>query len=65
MSKDFDYTNMLGYHKRLTINCLPKNNKYFCTLWSRDTGDCCGSGWMSKQEINELLANYGLHFDGE
>ena len=62
--KNYDYINTLGYRKRLTVdtNKLP-NGKYSCTLWSRDTGDFCGSGELTYKEIDELLKHYGLSAD--
>lgn len=64
MSQHYDYVNDLGYHKRLTVE-FPKreNGKYFCSLWSRDTGDCCGTGDLTENEIEEMLSHYGLHFN--
>ena len=63
-TKDYDYTNDKGYHKRLTVHFpADENGKYFCSLWSRDTGDCCGTGHCTKKEINEMLQHYGLTAD--
>lgn len=64
--KEYNYTNMLGYHKKLVVSDAPnKEGKYSCTLWSNTTGDYCGSGEMTAEELDELLSHYGLHFEGD
>lgn len=61
MKREYNYTNDMGYHKQLLINIDAKqDDKYPCTLWSMDTGDFCGSGMMTYEEIKALLAHYGV-----
>ena len=63
-TKEYRYTNTMGYHKALIVQFpIKENGKYFCTLWSRDTGDLCGSGELTKKEIDEMLRHYGLKAD--
>lgn len=60
--KIFDYTNDHEYHKRLCVYEEEKG-KYPCILWCMDNGELCGSGQLTREEINELLSNYGLSFE--
>ena len=62
MMKIFNYTNDHGYHKRLCVY-EEENGKYPCVLWSMDNGELCGTGQLTREEINDLLSNYGLSFD--
>lgn len=57
--KEYNYTNDLGYHKKLIIGEL-KDGKYPVTLWSNDTGDFCGTGNMTPQQLTDFLIHY--HF---
>ena len=60
MVREFQYTNDMGYHKTLSVDMTIKNGKYPVQLWSRDTGDFCGSGDMTKDEVNDFLKHYGV-----
>ena len=60
--KIFNYTNSYGYHKRLCVYA-EENGKYPCVLWCMDNGELCGNGQLTREEINDLLSNYGLSFD--
>ena len=56
--KQYYYTNDTGYHKKLVIE--EKDGKYYVQLWSMDTGDFCGSGEMTKDELDAFLKHYGI-----
>lgn len=61
MEMSYHYTNDLGILKRISIGALnPITNKYPVTLWELAHGELCGSGEMTKEEINEFLAHYGI-----
>lgn len=62
LSKEYHYTNDMGYHKILHVE-ETDNNTYSCQIWSRDTGDFCGSGTLSKQELQDFLTHYGIRDD--
>lgn len=57
--KEYNYTNDLGYHKKIIIDNI-QNNEYHVLLFSNDTGDLCGQGKMTKQELTEYLSHYGI-----
>lgn len=57
--KSFQYTNSLGLHKELVVY-EKVDGKYPVTLWSLDTGDFCGRGDMTTQELNDYLKHYGI-----
>lgn len=57
--KEFHYTNDIGYHKTLAVY-EKENDKYPVMLWSRDTGDFCGSGKLTEQELKGYLKHYGI-----
>lgn len=63
MTKEFYYTNLLGYHKRLTIT--PKDaNIYYYNITCMDNGEYCDHGTITLEKLNEFLYEYGLSFDG-
>ena len=57
--KTFRYTNSLGFHKELVV-FEKVDGKYPVTLWSLDTGDLCGSGQLTLQELNDYLKNFDI-----
>lgn len=57
--KSFQYTNSWGLHKELVVY-EKVDGKYPVTLWSLDTGDFCGRGDMTTQELNDYLKHYGI-----
>lgn len=63
MTKTYNYTNDLGYHKTLAVEFPPIEGKYACSLWCADTGDYCGGGNATAEQIEQILNHYGLHFD--
>lgn len=57
----FYYTNDLGRSKSMMVYGAEKqDNKYLCILWDNMTGEHCGSGYMSKEEITDFLGHYGI-----
>lgn len=44
---------------KLVVHPL-KDGVYPCTLWSRRTGDLCGHGNLTPDELHDWLAHYGL-----
>lgn len=57
--KQFDYTNSLGISKRLVVG-EPKDGKYPVTLWEMRHGEFCGSGEMTREELNDYLEHFGI-----
>ena len=57
--KTYDYTNDINEPKRLVVHPL-KDGVYPCTLWSRRTGDLCGSGDLTPDELHNWLVYYGI-----
>lgn len=57
--KSFRYTNSLGFHKELVVY-EKVDGKYPVTLWSLDTGDWCGNGNMTIQELNDYLKHFDI-----
>lgn len=62
--KSFRYTNSMGYHKELAVYEKVKG-KYPVMLWSLDTGDLCGTGNMTTQELNDYLRHFGIEEEVE
>jgi len=62
--KNFQYVNAMGYRKELLVY-EKTNGKYYVTLWSLDTGDFCGSGHMTTQELNDYLKHFGVEEEME
>lgn len=59
MAKTFDYTNSMGIPKRLVVD-EPKDGKYSVTLWEMRHGEFCGSGEMTREELNDYLEHFGI-----
>lgn len=57
--KEYNYINDINEPKKLVVHPL-KDGVYPCTLWSRRTGDFCGSGNLTPDGLHEWLAHYGL-----
>lgn len=60
MIKSFQYTNALGLPKKLVVYDLNEEGKYPVTLWEMTHGEFCGSGAMTKNELNDYLAHFGI-----
>lgn len=59
--KRYHYTNDFGFLKRLNVYVSEeKNGKYPVTVWEMAHGEFCGSGEMTRKEINDYLAHYGV-----
>ena len=56
---EYTYTNDLGYLKKIVIESVD-DGKFHCRLWSMDTGELCGSGDMTADELREFLHHYGI-----
>jgi hypothetical protein len=57
----FNYTNDIGRSKSLMVYGADKqDDKYCCVIWDNTTGEYCGSGYKTKEEITEFLAHYGI-----
>ena len=55
----YTYTNKLGRRKELWVDKEPSKdheNKYCNVIWDLATGEFCGSGYNTKEEIDEMLA---------
>jgi hypothetical protein len=56
---EYTYTNDLGYHKKIVVESV-KDGKFHCQIWSMDTGDFCGCGDKTADELREFLHHYGI-----
>ena len=56
---EYTYTNDLGYHKKIVVEYV-EDGKFHCQIWSMDTGDLCGHGDMTADELREFLHHYGI-----
>ncbi len=57
--KEADYVNDIGEMKKIVVYPM-KNGKYPFSLWSMRTGDFCGSGEKTKDEINDFFQHYRI-----
>lgn len=57
-TKSYDYTNGLGFLKRIVIDLEPVDGKYSFRLYERYRGECTGYGKMTREEINDFLQHY-------
>lgn len=55
--KEVNYINDMGHNKKIVI-FEPKDDKYPFELWSNQTGDWCGNGKKTKEELNEYFEHY-------
>jgi len=62
--KSFKYTNSKGYHKELAVY-KKVNGKYPVMLWSLDTGDLCGKGNLTAQELKDYLKQFDIEGEVE
>ena len=57
--KEYNYINDIGEPKKLVVYDL-KDEKYSVVLLSRRTGDCCGTGELTPQELSDYLKHYNI-----
>jgi hypothetical protein len=57
--RKFQYINAYGIKKQLNVYEMV-NNKYPVELWATRYGEYCGSGEMTKQELNDYLEHFGI-----
>ena len=60
MAKSFEYTNSLGIPKKLVVYDPNEQGKYPVTLWEMRHGEFCGSGEMTRDELNDYLKHFGI-----
>ena len=58
--KSFEYVNAMGIRKKLTVYPM-KEGKYPVSLWIAETGENCGMGTATAEEIKNFLAHYGIN----
>lgn len=59
MEEKLRYRNDYGLLKEMIIK--PKEDgTYDCQLWCLDTGNYCGSGNLTREQLNKLCEHYGL-----
>lgn len=56
----FNYTNSMGYAKKLVVFAPNEEGKYPITLWEMLHGEFCGSGKMTREELNDYLEHFGI-----
>ena len=58
---EYTYTNDLGYRKKIVVESVNvEDGKFPFQIWSMDTGDFCGSGNITADELREFLHHYGI-----
>lgn len=57
--REFEYVNGYGIPKKLVVG-ESQNGKYPVTLWSMDTGDFCGNGELTPEQLNRYLEHFGI-----
>ena len=61
MYKEYNYINGIGEPKKIIISTEKnENGNYSFTLWSNRTGDFCGSGEKTKEQIKKYLKHYNI-----
>ena len=59
--REYNYVNDIGHLKKIVIdNKKNKNGKYNFSLWSLQTGDFCGNGEKTKEDIDDFLKHYKI-----
>jgi hypothetical protein len=58
MTKKYQYTNDMGEPKTLMVT--QKGETYNFSIWSNRTGDFCGGGQMTKEQLDEFLSHYHI-----
>ena len=56
--KEYHYVNDYGYNKKLLIDEEEEEMPF--SIWSMDTGDFCGAGTMTREQLNDFLQHYGI-----
>ena len=57
--KECNYVNDIGRFKKIVVYA-PKDGKYPFDLWSNETGDFCGHGMKTREELNEFFQHYRI-----
>ena len=60
MVRTFEYTNSMGIPKKLVVSDPNEQGKYPVTLWEMLHGEFCGSGEMTRDELNDYLKHFGI-----
>ena len=55
-----EFTNSLGYPKKIVIYEPNAEGKYPVVLWEMLHGEFCGSGEMTREDLNAYLEHFGI-----
>ena len=58
MTKKYQYTNDMGVPK--TLVGTPNKNIYDFTIWNNLNGELCGSGQLTKEQLDQFLSHYHI-----
>lgn len=59
--KSYTYVNDIGRTKRIDISINdPEKEKYHVVLWDVKTGEFCGSGYKTKEELIHYFNYYHI-----
>lgn len=63
-SSTYIYTNKLGREKKLIVYNADRNNesKVYNVIIDVVTGEYCGSGYNTDEQIEKFLASYGVEY---
>ena len=59
--KEFDYINDIGRFKKIVVY-PEKDGKYPFSLWSNETGDFCGNGEKTLEQLNDFMMHYKINY---
>jgi hypothetical protein len=60
--RTYRYTNLDGRKKSLIVKPTETTNDFYVEIWNLDTGDFCGYGYKTAEQITEFLAQYDVKF---
>ena len=58
--KEYTYVNDIGEPKKIVIGEKNTDDTFPIFLWSLRTGDYCGGGKMTKEELEHYFNHYGI-----
>ena len=62
MIRSYTYTNFDGRLKALIMRPSTKDNYFYFEIWNMSTGDYCGSGCATENDIKNFLSKYEVEF---
>lgn len=60
--KTYEYVNLNGRKKVLIVKPTEITNIFHVEIWDVNTGDFCGNGYKTIEQITAFLAQYDVKF---